>query len=478
MKNQTRKIGIMGMMSFILLTLLIFNCTPDSNLRDGIREVNFKATANRTLITENETIVYKDSSTSVNSRIWTFEGGSINNSDLQEVNVVYDTPGIYDTTLEVIYDDNSTESNLFKVEVYPDVVANFTASETTTLFGTQITFTNSSENVESAFELARLEDGYVWTFEGGVPATSTEENPVVTYPTPGVYNVKLVAHREAPFRNGVLELNDHITVLAAIPLVPDFEANITSIEETQTVTFTDLTTGSADGWSWTFEGGTPATSTDQNPTITYNSIGTYDVTLTATRSVDGETQNITKTDYITVTAATGPYCTTPSNWVGCGNNDGEEPDLSDWEITNDSGGDISGNFSVSTDQFSEGTASLRHVYSEPGQPAFTDNNLRFKEILLNVPTAANYTLSMDMFGEILSPGNSNYVFEISFENNATGANPYKQFFNTAGGSWFSASTTQMLPPGDYYVRIQIWNPGFNANLKYNLFVDNIVVVQN
>ena len=66
----------------------------------------------------------------------------------------------------------------------------------------------------------------------------------------------------------------------------------------QQVQYTDESYNAATGWSWTFEGGTPATSTLQNPVVTYAVPGTYDVTLTAT---DGTTTNTeVKTDYITV----------------------------------------------------------------------------------------------------------------------------------------------------------------------------------
>jgi PKD repeat protein len=51
-------------------------------------------------------------------------------------------------------------------------------------------------------------------------------------------------------------------------------------------------------WSWTFEGGNPATSTSQNPLVRYTNIGTYAVTLTATNAVGNNT--VTKTGYITV----------------------------------------------------------------------------------------------------------------------------------------------------------------------------------
>lgn len=51
-------------------------------------------------------------------------------------------------------------------------------------------------------------------------------------------------------------------------------------------------------WSWTFEGGTPATSTLQNPEITYNTPGTYAVTLTISNSNGSSTKE--RTGYIHV----------------------------------------------------------------------------------------------------------------------------------------------------------------------------------
>ncbi len=50
----------------------------------------------------------------------------------------------------------------------------------------------------------------------------------------------------------------------------------------QQVQFTSNSTGNNLTYLWTFEGGTPATSTLQNPTVIYNSIGNFDVKLVAT----------------------------------------------------------------------------------------------------------------------------------------------------------------------------------------------------
>jgi PKD repeat protein len=57
-----------------------------------------------------------------------------------------------------------------------------------------------------------------------------------------------------------------------------------------TVSFTDKTySGAPVTWTWTFPGGTPATSNLQNPVVTYNTPGEYTVTLVATNPVGAST---------------------------------------------------------------------------------------------------------------------------------------------------------------------------------------------
>lgn len=68
------------------------------------------------------------------------------------------------------------------------------------------------------------------------------------------------------------------------------------------VQFTDQSTNNPSGWQWSFPGGTPASSTAQNPTVTYNLKGSYDVTLTAANS--NGSNSVTKTSFITVNFST------------------------------------------------------------------------------------------------------------------------------------------------------------------------------
>ena len=84
---------------------------------------------------------------------------------------------------------------------------------------------------------------------------------------------------------------------------PAFVANKTSVCVGQSVNFTDQSTGSPTSWSWSFTGGTPSTSTAQNPTgIVYSAPGTYTVVLTVSNSLG--TNSLTKTAYITVLGTT------------------------------------------------------------------------------------------------------------------------------------------------------------------------------
>jgi len=89
--------------------------------------------------------------------------------------------------------------------------------------------------------------------------------------------------------------------------VANFSASTRIVEPGSSTTFTDLSTEYPNSWSWSFPGGSPSTSTSQNPVITYNTAGTYNVTLTATNCIGSDAE--TKTGYITVASSTTTYTT-------------------------------------------------------------------------------------------------------------------------------------------------------------------------
>ena len=84
----------------------------------------------------------------------------------------------------------------------------------------------------------------------------------------------------------------------------DFSTTRFTICQGETLDFTDESfNGTISSWNWTFDGGTPSTSSDQNPSVTFNTPGNHNVILNVS---DGSTSlTETKVAYITVAPSTG-----------------------------------------------------------------------------------------------------------------------------------------------------------------------------
>lgn len=78
----------------------------------------------------------------------------------------------------------------------------------------------------------------------------------------------------------------------------DFSASSTNVCPGSVVTFTDNSLNVPTSWAWTFQGGTPPSSAQQNPAVAYSAAGVYNVTLTAANAYGSDTE--TKTGFITV----------------------------------------------------------------------------------------------------------------------------------------------------------------------------------
>jgi len=146
--------------------------------------------------------------------------------------------------------------------------------------------------------------------------TSTQWRTETVSMTPyvGNPNVLVVFQNRGRYGNNIYLDNINITGVSTPSLpIADFTASPTSLCAGQTVTFTNTSTGSPTSYAWTFTGGTPATSTAANPTVTYATAGTYTVSLVATNGSGNDTE--TKTNYIVVNAL--PTATAGSNSPLC-----------------------------------------------------------------------------------------------------------------------------------------------------------------
>lgn len=169
---------------------------------------------------------------------------------------------------------------------------------------------------------------YPWKLNRDNPsaaATNSGENNAdnvelvyIASPVAGNYNIVVDHDGTLASPQAFSIIISGINASAPQPPVADFTGNPTTIVAGQSVAFTDLSTNGPTSWAWTFQGGTPASSTAQNPTVLYTAPGTFDVTLVASNASGSDTE--IKTGYITVTEVPPPgYCASHGNasveWV-------------------------------------------------------------------------------------------------------------------------------------------------------------------
>ncbi len=92
---------------------------------------------------------------------------------------------VYNTANETVISGIGAEVG---ENTYVEPEANFTGESTTIAIGESVQFEDESEFVPT---------GWAWTFEGGDPETSNEENPVVTYNQAGLFDVTLIVSNPA-----------------------------------------------------------------------------------------------------------------------------------------------------------------------------------------------------------------------------------------------------------------------------------------
>jgi len=401
--------------------------------------------ANVTTVAAGGSVNFTDLSTNTPTGwAWTFAGGTPGTSTAQNPsNIVYNTPGTYNVTLVASNaNGNDTELKTAYITVVGAVpVANFSANNTTINAGGSVNFTDLSTNTPT---------GWAWTFAGGTPGTSTAQNPSnIVYNTPGVYNVTLVASNA--FGNDTELKTGYITVNASgTAPVANFIANNTTINAGGSVNFTDLSTNTPTGWAWTFAGGTPGTSTAQNPTnIVYNTPGVYNVTLIASNAFGNDTE--LKTGYITVNASgTAPVANFIANTTSI--NVGGSVNFSDLSTNTPTG--WAWTFAGGTPGTSTAQNPTNIVYNTPGVYNVTlvasnafgnDTELKTGYITVNatgIAPAANFVANNTTIGtggsinftdlSLNSPTSWSWNFDGGTPATATAQNPANIVYNNPG----------------------------------------------
>jgi len=203
---------------------------------------------------------------------WTFEGGNPSSSSQKNPGeVLYNKQGTY--TIKLIAKNVDGESKEFsKTVVIKDGI--------NIQFTHEISKSNYSP-VEVVLKNATPGEGltFQWNFQDGSPADFTGKTPPnVVFTTPGEHTITLTVS------NGFESQKQTKTITVAPYLVslfsyePKFEDD--DYQAPVTINFTNKSI-SATSYKWTFEGGNPAVSTEENPIVTFTSAGNHEVTLEA-----------------------------------------------------------------------------------------------------------------------------------------------------------------------------------------------------
>lgn len=308
------------------------------------------------------------------------------------------------------YDPNATAD---------DLVADFSANQTSITPGTAINFTDLSDGPDPI-------QTWSWEFEGGDPATSDEENPSnINYPDEGVFNVTLTVNdgtnSDEEIKNGYIMVSDNPDGLNA-----SFDVSDNNIAPGDCVDFQDQSTGDPVTWNWTFPGAATANSTEQNPIdICYDDPGVYDVILEIGDGTD--TDSYTWVDCITVgDPETEPQAyfaadqtTIPAGGVVTFTDTSVNGPFTTWAWT----------FEGGTPETSESSGPVSVAYMTPGlydvemRVEHEDGNtyIELKEEYINVVPAADDLPEANFIADytVIAPGET-----VNFQDISTGA-PYQ-----------------------------------------------------
>jgi PKD repeat protein len=247
-----------------------------------------------------------DSDGTISTYLWDFDD-DFTSSD-QNPTHTYTAGGTYTISLTVTDNEGAAGSTTFIVTVNRPPTATASADPTMGIaVGDAVNFSSIGSS-----DLDGTIDAYLWDFGDG--STSDAANPTHSYTTGGTYDVILTVTN-----NGDASGTDTIQVIVTI--APMAVAGVTpdsGVQIDQQLTFSSGGSSDSDGtiatYHWDFGDG--STSDAANPTHSYDSGGTYDVTLTVT-----DDNGATGTATLTVSVNSPPTVSAsvdPSPGIGTG----------------------------------------------------------------------------------------------------------------------------------------------------------------
>lgn len=382
---------------------------------------------------------------------WTWDLGNGTTSYLRNPSVSYLNPGTYTITLTV---SNANGSNSITrqqyITVYSQPSVNFGASVRSGCFPLQIRFTDST--VITGGNITN----WLWDFGDG--NFSSQQNPSHTYQSAGVFNVSLRVRTGAGCTKTVtkpyfIRVFDGVTA--------DFSTSaINTCQAPALISFNNLSSGNGSlQFQWNFGDGN--SSTDVNPTNSYNSNGNYTVRLIV-RNSNGCSDTLTRANVVSIGAMQTNFSTTGPNCINSTirftNNSSPAPSSSTWQF-----GDGNRSDSIHPE----------HRYAAPGNylvklvndyGGCKDSVIRSITVEPKPTAAFNTTDTLSCL----------FPYTVNFTNQSTNGNSYRWDFGDGNTSTQANPVHTYRGAGSFTVRlITTGSSGCNDTITKN----NIIRIQ-
>lgn len=377
-------------------------------------------------------VIFSDLSTG-NPTSWNWNLGNGNNSNLQNPGATYVNPGTYTVTLAIANGGfNDTETKTAYITVFANPVANFSGTPTSGCLPLVVNFSDQSTPGTGAI------NQWFWDFGDGL--NSAQQNPAHIYTSPGNYTVSLIVTDVNGCTKSITQTNFINTFNG--PSAGFTASSTSSCTVPFLVNFTNTSTGSGGlTYQWTFSGGTPASSSNQDPSVTYNAAGSYNVTLVVTDG-GGCKDTLTQNNLINIIEA--GFSGLPLNGcapltVNFSNSSLGNPTVFQWDF-GDAGTGTQSNPS--------------HTYSTPGTYTVTltagngtcdDTEIKTNYITVGTMPVVDFTASDTVPCQIPSI--------ISFTDNTSGSVAWEWDFGDGGTSTLQNPTHTYSAEGNYNVSL-------------------------
>jgi gliding motility-associated-like protein len=366
---------------------------------------------------------------------WNWDFGNGNTSVLQNPSATYFIPGTYTVSLTVTNASGTntlTRTQYLTVHDIPTV--SFSADNQTGCFPLRVQFTDLS-----TAGAGNTNTTWQWDFGNGV--LSSLQNPVAVYTTAGSFTVTLKVTND---KGCVKTISRPNFVIVTPGVTAGFTQTLPSVcQAPATINFTNTSTGPpALTWLWDFGDGN--TSAVQDPVHTYNTAGSYTVTLIATSSAGCQDTFRTAVPIIVggiTTNFTGPASVCLNSIASFTNTATPSPVNSSWTF---------GDGGTSTD------INPTHIYAAPGTYTVTLYNSygnctdsATQTVVVNPLPVANFTAPTTI--------KCQPDFPVSFQDQSTGAVSWQWDFGDGNTSTLQNPSHTYTSYGSFPVTLIVTN---------------------